>query len=136
MTSAAYQQYYTSQCGGALPVYRGGAYQRGYGMGDVLKGALRTVSSTLLPLAKNVGKRVLGDVLFRRRNVVNALKHRALQAGRHVGHNLVDSAVSALGGIKRPAPTPKRRPAKVRKVVGRKGQRRKGQVGRGQDIFG
>ena len=131
MSSAAYHNYYSRQCGGALPHYAGAAYQRGHGIGSFLKGALRSATSTLLPVIKDVGKGLLSDVASGK-SLKSSLKSRALQAGKEVSHRLVDSAISGISrkaGLKRQAPQAHHRPAKSRK-----GSRRK-RAGRKGDIF-
>lgn len=133
MSYTDYHKYYHSQCGGELPVYRGAHYQRGHGLGSLLKGAMRTVSATLLPAAKSLAKGVASDVLSGK-GVLDSVKDRALDAGRNVGHSLLDSALQKLDNrpaIKRRATGGSGRPRKARKV-----SRRKKQKGRGVDIFG
>ena len=118
-----YCRYYTQQCGHGLPHYKGPVFQRGHGIGNMLRGAFRTVGSIIGPTVKKEGKRifkgVLGDVL-RGRNLKTSIKNRALQGLQSGAHKLMDSAFdgAATVGIKRRAHTRKSRQSKVREKVG------------------
>ena len=46
-----YYQFYRSQMGHGLPVFQGTSYQYGAGLGDVLRGLFRTVFPFLAPIA-------------------------------------------------------------------------------------
>ena len=51
--------YYHHQHGSGLPVFRGGVMQKGYGLGGLFKGMLRTVTPHLKRGLAEVGKQVL-----------------------------------------------------------------------------
>ena len=59
----SFEKYYTDQANSKLPVFRGSAYQRGYGFGDVFKKIFRwivpIVKEHAKPIAKKVGKSAL-----------------------------------------------------------------------------
>ena len=134
-----YRRYYMSQCGFGLPYYQGPVHQRGHGIGNILRGAFRTVGSIIAPSIKNVGGKILKGVasdVLRGNNLKTAITKRALSGVQSGAHALVDTAFNRIAktGIKRPAPTHSSRPAKVRKKVGRRGKTRR-QTGRGGDIF-
>ena len=62
----SFEKYYTDQANSKLPVFRGSAYQRGYGFGDVFKKIFRwivpIVKEHAKPIAKKVGKETLKTV--------------------------------------------------------------------------
>lgn len=59
----SFEKYYTDQASSNLPVFRGAAYQRGYGFGNVFKKLFRwivpIVKKHAQPIAKKVGKEAL-----------------------------------------------------------------------------
>ena len=72
-----------------MPVFAGQRYQRGHGIGQVLGGLFkRFVVPLVAPYAKNIGKKILGNVaktgmqvvgdVMSGRNVKDSLKHRGL----------------------------------------------------------
>jgi len=72
--------YYPQQYGGALPAFRGGVMQRGYGIGGIFKGLMRIDAPKLKSIGKQLGASVLktglqtiGDVA-RGENLCNAVK--------------------------------------------------------------
>ena len=144
-----YCRYYMQQCGHGLPYYQGRAHQKGHGLGNMLRGAFRSVGTLLGPTIKTEGKKILGGVLgdvMKGRNLGNSLKMRALRGVQSGAHRLLDTAFNHVGRaagapppskrppIKRRAPTSSGRPSKVRKKTGR-GRRAGPQIGRGRDIF-
>ena len=56
---ALYEDYYTKQNGGGLPVLYGARKQRGYGIGNVLEGLFRRALSFLKSGAKILGRKAL-----------------------------------------------------------------------------
>jgi len=55
-----YQEYYTRQNGGEIPVFAGARIQRGHGLGSILGGFFRRL---VLPFFKNNGKRMLSNAV-------------------------------------------------------------------------
>lgn len=125
-------KYYISQSGGALPVYRGSPYQRGYGIGGFLSGVARSILPTILPAVKNTvlkhGMGFVGDLL-KGRNIKDAAKARAMAGGADLLGQVVSGASGAIkrkagGGFSRSstaAKAPRRAaPARKRKKARRK----------------
>lgn len=118
MSTNPYHAYYTGQSGGALPVFRGRRYQRGHGLGNVLRGVARTVLPIVLPAMKQVGRQalrsgygVVRDVMGGR-NLKRSLQNRAMDAGK----SLLNRAFDFTGrAIKRKMSEQSGRPAKARK---------------------
>ena len=54
-----YEDYYTGQVGGNMPVFRGSRHQRGHGLGSVIGGLFRRV---VLPFLKKRTKRLLSEM--------------------------------------------------------------------------
>jgi len=84
-----YRDYYATQRGGGMPIFAGRRYQRGHGIGQTLGGLFkRFVVPLVAPYAKNIGKKILGNVaktgmqvvgdVMSGRNVKESLKHRGL----------------------------------------------------------
>lgn len=140
MSAEHYCRYYRQQCGHGLPYYQGVAYQKGHGLGNMLRGAVRRVGTVFGPTLKTEGKKVLAGVLgdvMRGRNLTNSLKTRALRGVQSGAHRLLDTAFNHVGRmppIKRRAASSGGRPSKVRKKAGR-ARRGRLQIGRGGDIF-
>lgn len=135
MSDHDYCQYYVRQCGGALPHYQGARYQKGHGIGSLLAGAFRKARTLLPSVAKGTVKGLIADKI---KGVPKgtSLRNRLFQAGRFMGHNLVDDALMQAmnrpsGGIKRPAQSGGGRSRPARK----KARRTKGRTTRGGDIF-
>jgi len=55
-----YDDYYSQQAGGSMPVFVGKRYQKGHGLGSILGGIF---SRYVVPFAKDLGKQALGKVL-------------------------------------------------------------------------
>ena len=55
-----YQEYYSRQNGGEIPVLAGARIQRGHGLGSILGGFFRRL---VLPFFKNNGKRMLSNAV-------------------------------------------------------------------------
>jgi hypothetical protein len=101
----AYEDYYSGQAGGAIPVFVGGRH-RGRGLGSILGGIGRSV----IPLLKRGGKELLKQGLssgmkiaqdvIGGRNVKEAFKHRAREAGGEMFSRV----------FKAPSPAPPGRP--------------------------
>jgi len=66
-----YEDYYTGQVGGNMPVFRGSRHQRGHGLGNVIGGLFRPVvlpflkknKKTLIRNVMKIGMEVADDVL-------------------------------------------------------------------------
>lgn len=125
MAESDYCRYYADQCGKGLPYYQGAAYQRGHGLGNILKGAVRSVGAILGPTLKREGKNValgvIGDVM-QGRPLGISVKNRALRGVHSGAQRLLNSAIGGAAGrpIKRKAPAGKGRKSKARKKTGRR----------------
>jgi len=87
-----YEDYYSRQVGGLMPVFVGSKHQRGHGLGSVLGGIFRRF---FIPLFKNHGKALARDALRTGVNVVEDVLN---------GRTLKDSVKRrVLEGIKRSA---------------------------------
>jgi len=59
-----YENYYADQSGSGIPVFVGQRYQRGHGLGQTISGLFkRFVIPFVTPRAKEVGKKILGNVV-------------------------------------------------------------------------
>lgn len=61
-----FNKYYVDQATGNYPVFRGSAFQRGYGLGNIFQRffswALPLLKQHALPIAKQIGKEVVSNV--------------------------------------------------------------------------
>ena len=84
-----YEKYYANQSGDGIPVFVGQRYQRGHGLGQTISGLFkRYVIQFVAPRAKEVGKKILGNVVktgmevasdvFSGKSAKEALKKRGL----------------------------------------------------------
>ena len=100
-----------SQKGGGFPVYVGAGVQRGHGIGGLFSGLAKMALPLLKSAAKTAGKSLLssgaqfaGDLL-KGRNIKDAAKRRALQAGKNIGNDVLSSVrgfgQSAIGQNKK-----------------------------------
>lgn len=100
-----FEGYYLNQAkqkGGSLPVFQGGRYQRGYGLGSIFKGLFRWAVPRLKQGAKALGKKalktgvnVVQDVL-EGENVQAAVTKRGKQAiDDIVSHNTPGAQVGS-----------------------------------------
>lgn len=55
-----YEEYYSQQNGGEIPVFAGSRFQRGHGLGSILGGFFRRL---VLPFFKNNGKQMLTNAV-------------------------------------------------------------------------
>ena len=55
-----YEEYYSRQNGGEIPVFAGARFQRGHGLGSILGGFFRRL---VLPFFKAHGKQMLGNAV-------------------------------------------------------------------------
>ena len=77
-----YNDYYARQAGGALPYFAGAQYQRGHGLGSLLRSAMPLIKRGVVALGKGAlktGVRIAGDVLSGQ-NIKTAAKRRVTDA--------------------------------------------------------
>jgi len=96
----AYEVYYTNQIGGGgLEVYRGSRYQRGAGIGGVLKGlfklglplfkkAVSSLGKHALSTGLEMGGKLANDVL-RGKPIRRSIKKRAIESGNTFIHKTI-----------------------------------------------
>ena len=88
-TRHMYENYYANQSGSGMPVFVGRRHQRGHGLGQTISGLFkRFVIPFVAPRAKEVGKKILGNVVktgmevagdvFSGRSAKESLKERGL----------------------------------------------------------
>lgn len=108
-----YEEYYTKQVGGALPFFVGTRYQRGHGLGNILKVVTRLAAPLLRKAnpfvkrgAKALGRRalqtsadIIGDVLDGE-NIKRATKRRI----RNTVQNMTGSGTAKRPRLNRPKP--------------------------------
>ena len=136
MSKNAYEDYYLRQAGHGMPVFVGGRYQRGRGLGNLLGGLARMVvpilkrgGKTLLKEGARTGMDILGDVASGG-NIKASARRRVNQTATR----LVKKARRTLA---RPAPpgipqiNRKRKAGRPRKQTKKRVKRRKP-----NDIFG
>ena len=81
----AYEKYYISQAGGALPVFAGARIQKGHGLGSLFRGLARVAAPLFIKGAKAVGKQMLHSGLQVMNDVADgqnfkqSLKNRSMQ---------------------------------------------------------
>jgi hypothetical protein len=135
MSQADYDRYYVTQAGSGLPFYSGSAVQRGYGLGNVLGGLLRTAVPFLKPVVKSVGREVMRSGMdlvkdvVRGRNVKTAVKRRLGEGAKRSLVRVAEGVVNGSARRRAPPPPP------PRKRIKRTRQRR-GRVRPAKDIFG
>jgi len=92
-----YEDYYTRQVGGEIPVFVGSRYQRGHGLGSVLGGFLRrfviplftTHGKTLALDALRTGMDVAEDVLGGKQGLKESAKKRIPEGIKRTALNLI-----------------------------------------------
>ena len=85
-----YEEYYSRQNGGEIPVFAGRRFQRGHGLGSILGGFFRRL---VLPFFKSHGKRMLANAVKTGMEVADDVLE---------GKSVKDSAKSRIpAGIKR-----------------------------------
>ena len=90
MVGRQYGGYVQTGRGGDFPVFRGSRMQRGYGIGSILSGVLRTAIPFLKSGAKALGKEALrtgvaiGQDVLSRQKLKTAAKRRSLESVRNV----------------------------------------------------
>jgi len=78
-----YEDYYTGQVGGHMPVFRGAIHQRGHGLGNVIGGLFRRV---VLPFLRTSTK---GIVPFLKKNKKTFIRN-ALRTGMEVADDVLE----------------------------------------------
>ena len=105
----AYQAYYENQVGGGrggMEVYRGTRYQRGAGIGGVIKGLLKlglpvlkkaatTLGKHVLSTGADMGGRVANDILSGK-SIKQSLKQRSLESGKQLLHKTKRNATQRI----------------------------------------
>ncbi|KAI8511959.1 hypothetical protein Bbelb_110590 [Branchiostoma belcheri] len=114
----------SGQRGGQLSVYRGRSMQRGYGLGGIFRGLLRSAVPLLKRGAKSVGRHALRSGIDFAQDVLNGrdVKRSAKRRGKELGKRLVSDPNQKGGGRRtssRPSAKTKRRPAKNKGRVAR-----------------
>lgn len=134
MTRNGYDEYYLQQAGHGMPVFIGGRYQRGRGIGNILGGLARMVvpilkrgGRTLLKEGLRTGMDIIGDVAAGR-NIKASAKSRSKQSVNRLMNQARDTLNSPPG--KRQV-VKKRKPSKNRSQSNKRSKRR-----RTNDIFG
>ena len=136
MSRNIYDDYYLRQAGHGMPIFVGGRYQRGRGLGNILGGLARMVvpvlkrsGKTLLKEGLRTGIDILGDVTSGR-NIKSSAKRRIKQTGSR----LLKKAVNQL-----PQPAPPGKPqitnVKKRKARSRSTPQTKRRKRTVKDIF-
>ena len=136
MSRNVYDDYYLRQAGHGMPIFVGGRYQRGRGLGNILGGLARMVvpvlkrgGKTLLKEGLRTGIDILGDVTSGR-----SIKSSAQRRIKQTGSRLLKKAVNSL-----PQPAPPGQPqtnnVRKRKAGGRSNTRTKRRKTTPKDLF-
>jgi len=87
-----------------MPVFAGGRYQRGHGLGSILSGLFRRIIPFFKNNAKNfatnllqTGAEVVGDVFDDKKKFTDSLKERVPQGIKRTVQNLEFQSGSGLG---------------------------------------
>jgi len=116
-----YEDYYSRQVGGEMPVFRGSRHQRGHGLGSVLSGLFRRF---VTPFFRDHGKTLASNTLKTGVDVAEDVLD---------GRSLKESAKKRLPeGIKRTAQSLIRQSGSG---VGRRGRKRRKILANTKDIF-
>ncbi len=139
--SKAYENYYIRQVGQGIPVFEGTNLQRGYGLGGILGGLLRSAVPLLKQGVKSLGKQALKTGMNIAQDALagQSIKTSAKRRLKETGANLGRQAVRKMsgGGIKRRRRnsnrqnTIKRKRKQGTRVISRQRKRRR----RSSDIF-
>lgn len=127
------------QTGKGLPIFIGSKGQRGYGLGGIFSSIAKAAIPMLKSAAKSAGKTLLksgaefaSDVL-QGRNVKEAAKQRAINAGKTIGRDLLSSTVQHVSGS-HPASNKKRKVTK-NPISRKKAKRQRTSKNTHPDIF-
>jgi len=98
-----YEDYYSRQVGGQMPVFVGSRHQRGHGLGSVLEGIFHRF---VIPLFKTHGKALARDALRTGVNVVEdvldgrtlkeSVKRRVPEGIKRSAHSLIRQSGSGV----------------------------------------
>jgi len=91
-----YEDYYTGQVGGNMPVFRGARYQRGHGLGNVIGGLFRRV---VLPFLRSSVKGVLPFLKKEKKTLIR----NALRTGMEVADDVLEGE-SLKSSVKKRVP--------------------------------
>jgi len=126
------------QKGGGFPIYVGAGVQRGHGLGGIFSGLAKMAIPMLKSAAKSAGKTLLqsgaqfaGDLLGGK-NIKEAAKQRAIEAGKNIGQNVLSTVHNAVQPV---ANRNKKRKAKTSTRSLNKAKRRRGSQKSSTDIF-
>ena len=95
-----YENYYLQQVGQGVPVFEGVNLQRGYGLGGILGGLLRSALPILRRGARALGRRALKTGMDIAKDTLNgdnfksATKRRLKETGRNLGHEALQRVTS------------------------------------------
>lgn len=103
-----FEEHYANQSGAGLPYYRGVTFQKGYGLGSVIRRLFRAAFPFLVKGTKTLGKeallagsRVASDVLSGQ-DLKESVKTRSKESGRNLTQKAVNRIQSMVGkGYKR-----------------------------------
>ena len=101
----AYEDYYSRQVGGQIPVFVGSRHQRGHGLGSVLGGLFRrfviplftTHGKTLALDALRTGMNVADDVLGSGSSFKESVKKRVPEGIKRTAQTLISQSESGAG---------------------------------------
>ena len=100
MARNMYEEYYMNQAGYGLPYYTGTPYMKGYGLGGILSGVLRSVvpmfksaGKTLLREGLKTGTAILSDTL-EGKNIKDAASQRISQSAKQLTHRATRNLVN------------------------------------------
>ena len=128
-----YDDYYMNQAGYGLPYYSGTPYMKGYGLGGILSGVLRSV----VPMFKSAGKSLLREGLktgtgiltdaLDGRNIKESASQRLSQSAKQLTQRAAQSLSNRLnnGAVGKGVTKKRKKGAKVQKR----------RVKRNRDIF-
>lgn len=102
MAHNLYEEYYMNQAGYGLPYYSGTPYMKGYGLGGILSGVLRSVvpmfksaGKTLLREGLKTGTNILTDALDGR-NIKESASQRLSQSAKQLTRRAADKLTKTL----------------------------------------
>ena len=139
LQSKAYENYYLNQVGQGIPVFQGANLQRGYGLGGILGGLLRSAVPLIKQGVKSLGKHALrtgvsiaSDTLAGQ-NFKTSAKRRLKEAGTRLGHQAVRKMTNSgnRGGNRKRQNAIKRKRTTRNSVISRQRKRQR----RSLDIF-
>ena len=138
LDSKPYENYYLNQVGQGVPVFEGATLQRGYGLGGILSGLLRSAVPLIKQGVKTLGKHALRtgvniatDTLAGQ-NFKTSAKRRLKETGSRMGQQAVRKMTgSGKSGRKQGNKVIKRKRTSGNRVISRQRKRQRRSV----DIF-